>query len=191
MRRAGVLIATLLFASTLSATVLLPAEFREIVAGSEIIAHVRVVDVRPEWADGRRRVDSVVSAEVITYLKGGSEQTLEFKVPGGQLGRYQTVMIGAPVFKRGDEAVLFLRSGDSGQLPTVFGLNQGVFRVRVDSRTGQSLVVPPPLMSTSPSSTSSTAQLVRRGSLDRRPLPVNAFGARVREVMASQPGRAR
>jgi hypothetical protein len=39
--------------------------------------------------------------------------------------------------------------------------------------------------------TGSTAQLVRRGSLDRRPLPVNAFGARVREAMASQPGRAR
>jgi hypothetical protein len=188
MRRTGVLIATLLFASTLSATVLLPAEFREIVAGSDIIAHVRVVDVRPEWADGRRRVESVVSAEVITSLKGGSGPTLEFKVPGGQLGRYQTVMIGAPVFERGDEAVLFLRSGDSDQLPTVFGLNQGVFRVRVDSRTGQSLVVPPPLMATP---TGSTAQLVRRGSLDRRPLPVNAFGARVREAMASQPGRAR
>ena len=113
---------------------LVPAEFSEIVGGSEIIAYARVVDVRPEWADGRRWIDSVVTAEVVSYLKGGSDETITFKVPGGQLGRYRSVVVGAPVFTRGDEAVLFLKSNAAhgGSLPDVFGLNQGVFRVRVD-----------------------------------------------------------
>jgi hypothetical protein len=52
-------IACLLLAAPLGATVLVPAPFDEVVAGSEIIAHVRVVDVRREWADGRKRIDSV------------------------------------------------------------------------------------------------------------------------------------
>jgi hypothetical protein len=36
-------IVCLLGAQALSATVLLPAEFREVVAGSQVIAHARVV----------------------------------------------------------------------------------------------------------------------------------------------------
>ncbi len=179
-------VASVLVTSVASATVLVPAEFSEIVGGSEIIAYARVVDVRPEWAEGRRWIDSIVTADVVSYLKGGSEETITFKVPGGRLGRYRSVVVGAPVFARGDEAVLFLKSnkahGDG--LPDVFGLNQGVFRVKVDPRTGQKMVVPPPVMATTPA-TDGEPQAVKRGSIDRRPLAFDAFGARVRDVMAS------
>ncbi|HET7217865.1 MAG TPA: hypothetical protein VFJ02_07445 [Vicinamibacterales bacterium] len=182
-------VACVLVTSVARATVLVPAEFKEIVSGSQIIAYARIVDVRPEWADGRRWIDSVVTADVVSYLKGGSDQeTISFKVPGGQLGRYRSVVVGAPTFKRGDEAVLFLkRQGDD--LPNVFGLNQGVFRVRVDRRTGERMVVPPPAMKADESS--SDAQRLTRGALDRRPLAFAAFGARVREVMAATPKVAR
>ena len=181
-------VASVLVTSIAGATVLVPAEFSEIVGGSETIAYARIVDVRPEWADGRRWIDSVVTAEVVTYLKGGPDETITFKVPGGRLGRYRSVVVGAPVFARGDEAVLFLKSnGTPGEsLPDIFGLNQGVFRVKVDPRTGQRMVVPPPV-SAGPASEPAAGepQPVKRGSLDRRPLAFDAFGARVREVMAS------
>ena len=178
-------VASVLVTSIAGATVLVPAEFTEIVGGSEIIAYARIIDVRPEWADGRRWIDSVVTADVVSYLKGGSEHTISFKVPGGRLGRYRSVVVGAPVFTPGDEAVLFLKSsatpGES--LPDVFGLNQGVFRVKIDQRTGQRMVVPPPVIAADPAA--AEPQPVKRGSLDRRPLPFDAFGARVREAMSS------
>lgn len=164
------------------ATVLVPAEFNEIVGGSEIIAYARVVDIRPEWADGRRWIDSVVTAEVVSSLKGDAAQTISFKVPGGRLGRYRSVVVGAPTFGRGDEAVLFLKTHPEG-LPDVFGLNQGVFRVRVDARTGQRMVVPPPVATADPSA--AEPQPVKRGSIDRRPLTFEAFGAKVREAMSA------
>ena len=47
-------VACVLAASIANATVLVPAEFSEIVRGSEIIAYARIVDARPEWADGFR-----------------------------------------------------------------------------------------------------------------------------------------
>ncbi|HEY7501626.1 MAG TPA: hypothetical protein VH740_24105 [Vicinamibacterales bacterium] len=176
-------IACVLVASMASATVLVPAEFSEIVQGSQIIAYARIVDARPEWADGRRWIDTVVTADVVSSLKGSPGETLTFKVPGGRLGRYQSVVVGAPSFAVGDEAVLFLKThGD--ELPDVFGLNQGVFRVVVDSRTGQRLVVPPPVMKIA---NSSEPERVVRGALDRRPLALDAFGARVLEVMAAKP----
>jgi hypothetical protein len=176
-------VAAVLVTSVADATVLVPADFGEIVGGSEIIAYARVTDVRAEWTDGRRWIDTVVTAEVVTYLKGNAGETLTFKVPGGTLGRYRSVMVGAPVFARGDEAVLFLKTR-SDELPDVFGLNQGVFRVRIDSRTGQRIVVPPPLMAPSPGA---EPQPIKRGAIDRKPLPFEAFGARVREAMASTP----
>jgi hypothetical protein len=181
MRRLIPFVLCVLFTCVASATVLVPAEFREIVGGSEIIAYGRVVDVRPEWADGRRWVNTVVTIDVVTYFKGGSDSSIDFTVPGGTLGRYRSVLIGAPVFARGDEAVLFLTTRDT-ERPRVFGLNQGVFRVRVDSSTGRRLVVPPPLIA---KAAADTPERVTRGALGRRPLAVDAFGARVREVMAS------
>jgi hypothetical protein len=181
-------VACVLVTSVASATVLVPAELREIVAGSEVIAYARVIDVRAEWADGRRWIDTVVTADVVSYLKGGSDVTepITFKVPGGRLGRYRSVFVGAPVFQRGDEAVVFLKPhGDD--LPDLFGLNQGVFRVRVDEMTGQRIVVPP-VMAKAPSD---TPEKVTRGALDRKPLPFAEFGARVREAMAATSKAAR
>src|SRR6266550_4398159 len=104
MRRILVLFVLLLVAPVLRATVLVPAEFREIVAGSQIIVYGRVAEVRAEWSDDRRRIDTIVSVEAGTYLKGGPGEMVTFRVPGGQIGRYRNVMVGAPEFHPGDEA---------------------------------------------------------------------------------------
>jgi hypothetical protein len=178
-------IVCLLSAPALSATVLLPAEFREVVAGSQVIAHARVIEVRSEWVDGRRQIETVVTAEVISNLKGETGRTLSFKVPGGQIGRYRSLTIGAPQFRPGEEAVLFLNNAGEPGLQ-VFGLNQGVFRVRQDQISGRRVVVTPPLVGTS-----DTPQRVVRGAAARRPMELDAFGAQVRAAMASQQGGAR
>jgi hypothetical protein len=175
-------IVCLLGAPALGATVLVPAEFREIVAGSQIIAHARIVEVRAQWLDGRRQIETIVTAEVVSYYKGESDRTLQFAVPGGQIGRYRSVMVGAPQFRAGEETVLFLDSG-GGATPHVFGLNQGVFRVRQDPTTGRRVVVPPALMASGPA-----PQRVVRGAESRRPLDLDAFGAQIRTAMAQQGG---
>jgi hypothetical protein len=179
MRRIILLIAFVIAAPSVHATVLVPAEFREIVAGSQIIVYGRVVDVRPEWSDDRRRIDSVVTVEAASYLKGGPGSLVTFRVPGGQIGRYKNVMIGAPEFHAGEEAVLFL-TARGASAAHVFGLSQGVFRVRVDSRTGRRLVVAPVLMALGDG-----PETVARGAAMRRPLALDAFAATVRTAMAA------
>ena len=184
MSRVLPFVVCLLGAPALSATVLVPAEFREIVAGSEIIAHARVVDLRPEWIDGRRQIRTIVTAEVLSTYKGEPARTVSFTVPGGQIGRYRSVMIGAPQFNRGEEAVLFLDSR-GGEVLRVFGLNQGVFRVRPDPRTGRRMVVRPVLMAAG-----TGPEPVVRGAASRRPVELHVFGAQVRTAMAAPPGEA-
>jgi hypothetical protein len=179
MRRALVFLSLLVCAPVLRATVLVPAEFREIVAGSQIIVYGRIADVRPEWSDDRRRIDTIVSVDAGSYLKGGPGNVVTFRVPGGQIGRYKNVMIGAPEFHTGEEAVLFLRA-DGPSVAHVFGLSQGVFRVRVDPRTGRRMVVPPVLMARG-----DALETVVRGAPSRVPLALDAFAATVRSAMAA------
>jgi hypothetical protein len=160
------------------ATVLVPAEFREIVNGSEMIAYGRVVDATPEWSDDRKRIDTVITFQVDTWLKGGPGETLTFKVPGGRIGRYKSVLVGAPEFEAGDEAVLFLKSSATDE-PFVFGLNQGVYRVRLDPGTARRIVVPPALVAAG-----EAPEVVVRGSASRRSVPLETFGAQVQAVIS-------
>src|SRR5689334_8130127 len=111
MMRRVLLIALLLSAPVaLGATVLIPIEFRELVSVSSTIVHGRVVDVRSDWIDGRRAIETFVTVEAEEYYKGAARETLVVRVPGGQIGRFRTIFVGAPEFQAGDEVVLFLRT---------------------------------------------------------------------------------
>lgn len=170
----------LLGAASARATVIVPAEFREAVEGSDVIAYGRVSSVRPEWSDDRRRIETYVTFDVASCLKGNSGPTIVFKIPGGQIGRYRSVLIGAPVFEPGDEAFLFLRTNLSAA-PVLFGLNQGVFRVRSDAETGRRVVASPALLAGG-----DTPEVLERGSPARRSMPVESFAARVQALLSEK-----
>src|SRR4051812_22134730 len=178
MRRIILIVVLMLCARELRATVLVPAEFHEIVAGSQVIVYGRVTSLRAEWSDDRSRIDTLVTVMAGSYLKGGPGSTVTFRVPGGQIGRYRNVMIGAPQFQAGDEAVLFL-SASGPSIAHIFGLSQGLYRVRVDSRTGRRMVVPPVLIADG-----EAAQTIVRGDTSRRQLSLDDFAASVRQAMS-------
>jgi len=181
LRPFALILLLLCLAVPIRATVIIPAEFREIVSGSAIIVHGRVIDVRSEWVDGRSHVDSVITVQPSTFFRGTPTPTVTFRTPGGQVGRYKSVTVGAPEFRAGEEAVLFLRA-TAPAMPSVFGLNQGVFRVRIDAR-GQRQVILPALLARG-----AGPEPVIRGARERRPLPLDQFGAQVRAVLEQQGG---
>lgn len=111
-----------------SALTVLPADFSEIVNGSQLIVHGRVMDVRSQAINDRRSIESVVTVAVIESFKGSTGSEVAFRMPNGELGRYRRVLIGVPEFQPGQEVVLFL-AGRAPALPMPFGLSQGVFRV--------------------------------------------------------------
>jgi hypothetical protein len=127
--------------AAVSATVLAPITFDELVHESQQIVHGTVVDRRAEWLPGRRGIETLVSVRVMDRLKGAGGEIVTFRVPGGRMGRYRSVFVGAPEFADGDEVILFLTARIPA-LPTIVGLTQGLFRVQSDS-TGARRVMPP------------------------------------------------
>ena len=164
-------------AASLSAMVVVPAEFSEMVTASELVVHGRVVEIRPQIVGDRRTIETVVTLTVLDAIKGQPGTTVYFRVPGGQIGRYRRFMVGAPEFVAGDEVVLFLK-GRPPAVPFPFGLSQGVYRVVRDG-DGRSLVTPPIV--------SEAAGRVVRGDASRRPLELAAFARNVRAIAERQP----
>ena len=162
--------------SSVRAMVVVPAEFSEMVAASQTIVHGRVVDVQSYETAGRRTIESLVTVQVVESIKGSPGSTAYFKLPGGQVGRYRRVMVGAPQCARGDEVVLFLK-GNAPAVPMPFGLTQGLYRVNRDAR-GQATVMPV---------VNPGAGRVVRGDPARRPLDLAAFTNLVRTIAGSRP----
>jgi len=183
MRRLAAIVLLLVMPAVVRATVLVPIEFRELVTVSTTIVHGRVVDVRAGWMDNRRAIDTVLTVEANEYFKGEGAATVLVRVPGGQMGRYRTVFVGAPTFQSGDEVVLFLR-GNSARGAAIVGLNQGAFRVAPD-RSGRRVVQAAAVMSR----TGELTEAVVRGDVSRRPMPVEAFGDLVKRVVAGAGAR--
>jgi hypothetical protein len=169
----------LALAPPVRATVLLPGDLGDIARGAAVIVRGTVVDVRPEWVEGRRRVETIVTLDVAETFKGGMTGRITFQVPGGVMGRYRSVTIGAPTFHAGEEIVVCLGARPPA-LPYVLGLSQGVFRVRRDGASGQRFVTTPVLLA------GQATTAVQRGDPARRPMTLDQFGATLRSVLSAE-----
>jgi hypothetical protein len=174
-----ILIVMMLISSSLvaHATVIVPADLNELSKDARMIARGRVVAVDSQWADDRRTIETRVTLAIETYLKGQLGETVQFRVPGGTVGRFRNVVIGAPQFVVGQRVIVFL--GTRGpSVPFVLGLSQGVFRVRQDP-AGAWMVTPAPMPGVS--HTAQTAASVSRG-----PAPLDAFEGEIRALVEGQ-----
>jgi hypothetical protein len=170
---------SLALSPAVSATVLVPTELTGLARDAAAIVRGRVVTAQPSWADGRRRVETIVTLAVEESFKGGQAGQISFEVPGGVMGRYRSVLVGAPTFHEGEEVVVFLGAKPPA-LAYLVGLGQGVFRIVRDD--GVATVVPIPL-----TAQPFDAGPVIKGDPSRRPLRLEAFSSALRAILAGAP----
>jgi hypothetical protein len=168
------------------ATMVVPTDLPAMSHGAIAIARGRVVAVQGRWTDDRRTIETIVTLEVDGYLKGSLGATLQFRVPGGQLGRFRRVVVGAPGFAVDDRIIVFL-GANGPMVPYILGFNQGVYRI-LPAANGSGWLVTPPVSgaaatAASPSPPASTATPIVRGDVSRRPLPLGDFEQRVRALV--------
>ena len=170
-----------LTAALRSASSVVPAGFREIATDASLIVRGRVTGLRVVRLTGAE-VSTVATVAVGRVLKGTPAAFVSVLVPGGDLGRTRTVMVGAPRLQVGDAAVFFLTRGPDGVWRPV-GLSMGVFRIQ-QSPTGLPMVQAPVLLDR----TASSGPIVR-GDARRARLAVAEFESLVALVLAPQPRR--
>ena len=168
----------LLLALTLPAraTVLIPADLGELSRDALAIARGRVAAIDAQWTEDRGTIETIVTLEVESYLKGSLGARLRFRVPGGELGRFRSIVVGAPEFAVDQRVVVFL-GAQGPSVPHLLGMSQGVFRMaRAADNSGwlvTSLVLAPAV---------GGAVRVVRGDPSRRPVALADFEHTVRAL---------
>lgn len=170
-----VAIALVTGAGTSVATTLLPADIGELSRDAAAIVVGRVTSLDACWTDGHHAIETLVTLEVDTYLKGDFGRAFQFRVPGGQIGRLRSVTVGAPAFALDQRVVVFL-GAHGPSVPYVLGLGQGVFRV---TREGADWLVTPPAIEPIVVG----AVPIVRGDGARTPVALALFEQRVRALV--------
>ena len=162
------------------ATTIVPADLGELTHDAVAIIRGRVVAVDGRWTDDRRTIETLITLQADAYLKGSLGGTVQFRVPGGLLGRFRSIVVGAPRFAVDDHVVVFL-GAQGPMIPYLVGFSQGVFRVVRDPSSGEWRVTPPPI---GPSAAVTPVPIVR-GDAARVPVPLADFESRVRSLVGS------
>jgi hypothetical protein len=159
------------------ATVVVPADIDELARAASTVLRGRVASVDARETPGRK-VERLVTVDVDRYYKGNMGERVTFRVPGGTLGRYRTVLVGAPGYVVGEEVVLFLNT-HGPSMPYVLGLSQGTFRVVAHPVSGTRVVVPVAL-----ERPEHHTRRVVRGDGERAPLPLDRFESMLGRALA-------
>jgi hypothetical protein len=165
----------LLCAMPARGTIVVPADLGELSRDAIAIVRGRVAAVDATWTDDRGTIETTVTLEVESYLKGALGQVVRFRVPGGELGRFRSIVVGAPEFAVDQHVVVFL-AAHGPTVPHIVGFNQGVYRLVRTDNAGW-VVTPPVNLPSVPGPVP-----IVRGDVNRRPLPLADFEQRVRAL---------
>jgi hypothetical protein len=138
LRRLLILGALLLPALPAFATQVVPLDTRELTLGSSDIVVGTVESVRSYWTANRSRILTDVTVRVSESLKGEAA-TLTLTQMGGEVDGMKLSVEGSPVFRVGQEVLLFAWRDRNGRAQ-VNGLAQGKFDVTRDPATGVPMV---------------------------------------------------
>ncbi len=129
--------AMLCAAQAIHATTLARMSLDQLVVAADAVARVRCVGAESRWENGA--IWTVTTFDVIESMKGPLPQQIVVRLPGGRTGHVTAAVDGAPRFRPGEEAVLFLEKSRAGGF-SVSGWVQGTFRIIRDPRTARETV---------------------------------------------------
>jgi hypothetical protein len=102
----------------------------ELAATASVIARVRCVAAESRWEGGH--IWTFTTFEVVETLKGKLQGRITVRLVGGKVGHLISTVDGAPRFRSGEDAVLFLEPVQHGEM-TVVSWAQGTFRIQRDA----------------------------------------------------------
>jgi len=111
---------------------------------SSMIIIGKVESAECQWNSDYTMITTLVKVALSDVLKGApTESVITIKLIGGSIGNIETVLIGSPTFRIGEETLLFLRAVNeepfNGFL-TVTGLAQGKFEIQNGTGTAAKVV---------------------------------------------------
>lgn len=123
-------------AGVVSATVIIPPEFEEMVAKSDFVVRGRVTGMESERVvkPGGRKIFTRVKIEQLETIAGMPPPELILVCLGGRVGDEELIVDGAPIFHVGEESIFFVRRNGQALSP-LFAMSYGHYPVKTDAET--------------------------------------------------------
>jgi hypothetical protein len=115
-------------------TALARLSLAQLVVSASVIVRAQVVSNNCQWRDGE--IWTVTSFRIMENWKGKSPAQINVWMIGGSVGRITSYVSGAPRFRVGEEAVLFLEPTRAGTM-SITAWGEGTFRIHIDARTNE------------------------------------------------------
>src|SRR5437764_14023194 len=124
-----------------SATIVVPPTFEQLVQQAELIFQGTVTNVRSVWQGegAQRHIDTYIRFQIDENVKGNATSSYTIRMLGGTVGDETMEVTDTPKFKVGDREILFVEHNNEQFIPLV-GINHGHFRVQRDEQTGRDIV---------------------------------------------------
>ncbi len=125
----------------LLASTVVPPDFETLVAEADTVFTGEVTDVSARWVGGypQRHIESFVTFRVLRVMKGSPGSTYLLNQLGGTIGDRTQRIAGAPLWVKGDRAILFVKNNGTQIVPLV-GLMHGYYPLIKDEDTREELV---------------------------------------------------
>lgn len=119
-------------------TTLAQLSLSQLVSAARAVVYAEVISNHCQWRDGE--IWTMTSLRVLDNWKGNSPAQIDVWMIGGAVGRITSYVPGAPRFRPGEEAVLFLEPTRAGTM-SITAWGEGTFRVHIDARTNERRVI--------------------------------------------------
>lgn len=129
---------TLLFLSSSFAQVQMMST-KELTEESSSVLLGTCTQMESYWVDGNSKIFTRIKIRGQQYLKGDLGAETEITIPGGQIGNTIYEVTDMPVFRQGEEVLLFVWQHPTGK-QLVMGGAQGKLSVEMDKATGKKIV---------------------------------------------------
>src|SRR5947207_15639611 len=125
-----------------SATIVVPPTFEQLVQQAELIFQGTVTDVRSVWEGegAQRHIDTYIRFQIDENVKGNATSSYTLRVLGGTVGDETMEVTDSPKFKVGDREILFVEHNNEQFVPLV-GISHGRFHLQRDDQTGRDFVL--------------------------------------------------
>ena len=119
-------------------TTVIRMDLPALVEESDSIVQGQVEGVDSRWDEQNRTIFTYISIKVREPLKANPGPTVVIRQLGGKVGTMHLSVMGMPVFRTGEEVILFLKRNPE---PTyhVVGLSQGKYRTENDTAVANAL----------------------------------------------------
>ncbi len=122
------LVGVVLFAGSLSGSVVIRMDLEQLVEKSDSIVQGVVEAVYSQWDQERNLIFTYTSIRVDDPFKGERTRSLLIRQMGGRVGSLHMSVAGMPEFEAGSNVIVFLKDAGNGTFH-VTGMNQGRYVV--------------------------------------------------------------